>query len=191
MAASCMRRGGASQTRRLILLISVGWVPPDGRPSGACLTLGSSLLYQPRHAAEGYTPPGRRLFRCPWGNLFELNASAWCVLSRAVLVSRDDGHLFGHGPHESRQLTGHGDSDHMGVFAAGHKAPVPLTAPHVGLPTDVLDPCGVCVPSQWSVTTDLRGIPVGPGAFDQDAAGMGVTRFGHCPLPAVRTGGRF
>src|SRR5262245_56187527 len=93
-----MRRGGASKTRRLILLISVGWVPPDLRPSGACLTLGSSILCQPRNAAEGYTTPGLRLFRCTVVNLSELNASVWCVLSTSVLVSRDDGHLFGDGP---------------------------------------------------------------------------------------------
>jgi hypothetical protein len=47
--------------RRLILLISVGWVPPSLRPSGACLTLGSSVLYEPPNAAEGYTTPGLRL----------------------------------------------------------------------------------------------------------------------------------
>jgi hypothetical protein len=50
--------------RRLILLLSVGWVPPYVLPSGACLTLGTSLLYQPHNAAEGYTKPGLRLFRC-------------------------------------------------------------------------------------------------------------------------------
>ena len=51
--------------RRLILLISVGWVPPDLRPSGACLTLGSRVLSKPPNAAEGYTKPGLRLFPCP------------------------------------------------------------------------------------------------------------------------------
>ena len=50
--------------RRLILLISVDWLPPYLRPSGACLTLGSSLLYKPHNAAEGYTTPGLRLFQC-------------------------------------------------------------------------------------------------------------------------------
>src|SRR5262245_42648621 len=99
-------RGGASKTRRLILLIAVGWVPPYLGPSGACLTLGSSLLDKPRNAAEGYTTPGLCLFRCTLVNLPELTASAWCVLSRAVLVLRDDGHLLGNGPEESDQLTG-------------------------------------------------------------------------------------
>jgi hypothetical protein len=50
--------------RRLILLISVGWLPPYLLPSGACLSLGSSILYKPPNAAEGYTTPGLRLFRC-------------------------------------------------------------------------------------------------------------------------------
>jgi hypothetical protein len=50
--------------RRLILLISVGWVPPYLHPSGACLCRGSSVLYQPHNAAEGSTKPGLCLFRC-------------------------------------------------------------------------------------------------------------------------------
>jgi hypothetical protein len=50
--------------RRLILLLSVGWVPPYLPPSGACLCLGSSVLSQPLNAVEGYTKPGLRLFRC-------------------------------------------------------------------------------------------------------------------------------
>ena len=61
--------------RRLILLISVGWLPPYLLPSGACLTLGSSILYQPRNAAEGDPTPGLRLCRCTVENLSELNAS--------------------------------------------------------------------------------------------------------------------
>ena len=58
----CMKRGGASNRRRLILLLSVGWLPPYLPPSGACLCLGSSVLYKPLNAAEGYTKPGLRLF---------------------------------------------------------------------------------------------------------------------------------
>jgi len=51
--------------RRLILLRSVGWVPPSLRPSGACLTRGSRVLSKPPHAAEGDTTPGLRLCQCP------------------------------------------------------------------------------------------------------------------------------
>jgi hypothetical protein len=58
-------RVGASNMRRLILLISVGWVPPYLSPSGACLTLGASILSKPPNAAEDDTTPGLRLCRCP------------------------------------------------------------------------------------------------------------------------------
>ena len=51
-----------SQTRRLITLISVGWVPPYLHPSGACLNLGTRVPLA-HNAAEGYTKPGLRLFR--------------------------------------------------------------------------------------------------------------------------------
>src|SRR5262245_52259430 len=36
-------RAGASKTRRLILLLSVGWLPPSVPPSGAGLILGTSV----------------------------------------------------------------------------------------------------------------------------------------------------
>ncbi len=52
--------------RRLILLISVGWVPPYLHPSDACLTLGTRMPWGSLHAAEGYTKPGPRLCRCTW-----------------------------------------------------------------------------------------------------------------------------
>jgi hypothetical protein len=58
-------RGGASQRRRLILLLSVGWRPPDLPPSGACLALGPrvaySLLAPPRVAPHrgGVSSDGR------------------------------------------------------------------------------------------------------------------------------------
>ena len=54
----CIGRGGARKIRRLILLLSVGWRPPYVPPSGACLHLGASILYQPLHAAQGATTGG-------------------------------------------------------------------------------------------------------------------------------------
>ena len=36
-------RAGASQTRRLLTLLSVGWLPPSLPPSGACLMRGTSV----------------------------------------------------------------------------------------------------------------------------------------------------
>ena len=40
----CIVKAGASKKRRLILLLSVGWLPPYLHPSGACLYLGTSIL---------------------------------------------------------------------------------------------------------------------------------------------------
>jgi hypothetical protein len=45
------------------------WVPRYLHPSGACLSLGTSILDKPLNAAEGYTKPGLRLFRCTLANL--------------------------------------------------------------------------------------------------------------------------
>ena len=36
-------KAGASKRRRLLLLLSVGWLPPYVPPSGACLNLGPSM----------------------------------------------------------------------------------------------------------------------------------------------------
>jgi hypothetical protein len=71
----CIGKAGASQRRRLILLLSVGLIPPDVQPSGVCLALGSSILHQPLNAAEGDTTPGRRLFRCTLATLLRSSLS--------------------------------------------------------------------------------------------------------------------
>jgi hypothetical protein len=49
--------------RRLILLISVGWLPPYWHPSGAGLCLGTRMPYGSLHAIKGDTQPGLRLFQ--------------------------------------------------------------------------------------------------------------------------------
>ena len=61
---SCLTRVGARKRRRLSLLLSVGWLPPSLPPSGACLSLGTRILYKPLNAVEGDTTPGLRLFQC-------------------------------------------------------------------------------------------------------------------------------
>src|SRR5215467_9809795 len=38
-------RAGASKRRRLIMLISVDWLPPSLRPPGACLALGTRVCF--------------------------------------------------------------------------------------------------------------------------------------------------
>jgi len=79
----CLGKDGASTMRRLILLLSVGWLPPSLPPSGACLSLGSRVLAEPLNAAEGYTKPGLRLFRCTLAPLRVARFSgSWLIPSR-------------------------------------------------------------------------------------------------------------
>jgi hypothetical protein len=40
-----IRRAGASNIRRLLLLVYVGWLPPYLHPSGACLALGTRVSF--------------------------------------------------------------------------------------------------------------------------------------------------
>src|SRR5262249_4191117 len=58
----CIGRSVATIRRRLLLRLSVGWLPPSWPPSGAGLALGTRILYKPLNAAEDDTTPGRRLF---------------------------------------------------------------------------------------------------------------------------------
>src|SRR6266581_932899 len=84
---SHMRRGGASKRRRLILRLSVDWVPPSVPPSGACLNRGTRIPVGSLNAAEGDTTPGLRLFPCPLANLLThfLRTRTW---SRQWSVAR-------------------------------------------------------------------------------------------------------
>ena len=106
-------RAGARKTRRLITLLSVGWVPPSLHPSGACLTLGTripcGLLTLPRvtpnrgcASSDGRWNPGELLL--------QLNP-----------VFRGHSHLLGNCPHEGAQFSGNGDHDLIGIFAFGHQ----------------------------------------------------------------------
>ena len=158
-----MKRGGASKRRRLILLLSVGWVPPYLHPSGACLNRGTSIPVGSLHAAEGYTKPGLRLFSCPLVHLCNgfptrTGSQTWSMGLDRVLgtpspwVSYTDGvsqtvsrtlqgqrDLLGNSPHKADQFPCDGPGHDMRVFALSHQALGAFAAPHLGLPTDVLD----------------------------------------------------
>src|SRR5215510_8304909 len=50
----CIGRAGASNIRRLLLLVCVGWLPPELHPSGTCLARGmrvSCSLFTPSRIA--------------------------------------------------------------------------------------------------------------------------------------------
>jgi hypothetical protein len=87
----CMKRGGASKRRRLILLLSVGWLPPYLHPSGACLYLGPSIPAGSLNAAEGYTKPGLRLFSCTLAHLLKTLHTWKRSHTRSVELYRERG----------------------------------------------------------------------------------------------------
>ena len=103
------------------LLASVGCLP-HSRDESTCW---------PLNAAEGYTKPGLRLFR------YTL-VICYLIALRCVPL-RSHGDLPGNGPHEADQFPGNGDDDLVHVFPAGEQLAIPLTEPHLGLPTDILD----------------------------------------------------
>jgi hypothetical protein len=168
--------------RRLSLLLSVGWVPPDWRPSGACLCLGSRVLSQPPNAAEGDTTPGRRLFPCPEAAFGVMGDGA-----RGFLVLRWDRDLLGHGPDDSHQRTRHGDRDHVSMCAACAAASVALAQAHLGVPAHVLDALGRCFQPPLQVSPDFGWVAGRPGACHARAPGLGVAGCGDralaTPLP--------
>jgi len=53
----------------LILLLSVGWLPPDLPPSGACLNLGPSILLQASERHRGLHQTGAAAFPMHVGTL--------------------------------------------------------------------------------------------------------------------------
>ena len=94
--------------------------------------------YEPHNAAEGYTKPGLRLYRCA--------LTTFCVEGPVVTVLIGlycDWKLFGNGPHESREFTSNSDGDDVRMFASGHQLAVTFAQPDLGFPADVLDDLGL------------------------------------------------
>jgi hypothetical protein len=71
----------------------------------------------------------------------------------------------------------------VGMVASGAQSARALTKPHRCLPADGLDDVGLGFQSSLEVSADVRGVAIGPGAFDQDATRMGVASFGDRTLP--------
>ena len=178
-------RAGARKRRRLITLLSVGWVSPSLPPLGACLTLGTrgpvGLVTPPRvtpprggvSAESGGTP--RKLERHP-AALFILlvrrpPAWPWPPCRRVLL-----------GPWRPRPA---------GLFACGHALALPWTEPALGLLPDGLDGCGELCQAQVQGSTTWGRRPGGPGPFAQGTPGLGLPSFGHAPLRPARPTGRF
>jgi hypothetical protein len=129
-------RGGASKIRRLILLISVGWLPPYLRPSGACLGLGTRVCFS-------LLTPSRV---APNRGCVSSDAQAkpsnhrWRLCNGLTLWSQRD--LLSNGPHKRTQFPRDGDDHLVGIFPSGAELAVAFTQAYLGLPTDILDRLG-------------------------------------------------
>ena len=186
-------------------------------PSGAGLHRGTRGPVGSLHAAEGDTPPGRRLFSCPWAHLLpRVRTRPWSVkrswgigpswealgtlshggthedgsakvVSRTVQRHRP---LLGHGPHQTHEGTRAGPGHHLGRLPLRPQAVRALAQPDVRLPTAVLHPCGLVCAAQVERAADLRGRAGRPGACDHHTARLGVARVRHPPLWAPRPRGR-
>jgi hypothetical protein len=77
----------------------------------------------------------------------------------------------------------------IGIFPSGDEASIAFAQPHLRPPTDILDWLGELFQPEVEMATDLGRIAVGPGAFKQCPAGMGVARLGDAALtPPLPTG---
>ena len=79
---------------------------------------------------------------------------------------REQGDLFGNGPHQGDEFTGHGHHDLIGVFTASAELSVPFTQPYLRFPTDVLDRFWKLFQASLQMATDLCRVAIGPGAFN-------------------------
>ena len=108
----CIRRAGASKIRRLILLLSVGWLPPYLRPSGACLALGTRMpagLFTLSRVAplRGCVSSDAR-----WRTF---SVGGYKTICQSALGGH--WHLLGNGPHKAREFPGNGHDHLVRVFA--------------------------------------------------------------------------
>jgi hypothetical protein len=93
-----------------------------------------------------------------------------------------DCHLAGDGPDKGGQLAGDGHHDLVSVLAPGHQPAVAFAKSHLCFPANILNRLGHFFQSQLQVAANLGRIAVGPRAFNESPAGMGVPGLGDRPL---------
>ena len=77
----------------------------------------------------------------------------------------------------------------MGVLTLCHPSSLALAQPPLGLPPEALENLGWCCPSHLQRSAALGGLARRPGAFAQDASGMGVPGLRNRSLVAPRPRG--
>jgi hypothetical protein len=167
----------------LILLLSVDWLPPSVRPSGAGLVLGTRVccsLFTPSRVA-----PPRGCASADAQSKWRENG-CWTCNGLGLWDQRD---LLGHGPHTRTQCPRDGDDDVVRVFSAGTPLPRAFTESYLGLPTEILDGLRDLLQTAWEMPPAGGGGARGPGACAPGAAGMAMTSLGEAALTAPGAGG--
>lgn len=118
--------GETSKSRRLILLISAGWLPPCIGPSGAFLGLGSSVCFRLLTFSRVAPTSGPRFLHLKTHRLFHLR-------DRCLHCDRPD--ICRHFPRD-------GYNHFVPMFTTGSKPVEPLTKPNLGFPADGLNLLG-------------------------------------------------
>ena len=160
--------------RRLILRISVDWVPPDVRPSGACLARGRRVcfsLFTPSRVAPhrgGVSSDARSQPRKNGGRASN-GLGLWSQRDR-----------LGNGSHTRAQLSRNGNDHVVGVCPAGDQPPIALAQAFLGLPTELLDGLEHLLQSQLERPTDVGRVARGPGRENASAVG-GVSKQVRAP----------
>ena len=162
----------------MLLLLSVDWLPPSLRPSGACLALGTRVccsLFTPSRIAPNRGCGSSDAQAKPCANGFRI------VNGLGLWGQRD---LLGHGPQKRTQCPGDSDDDQVGVVPAGAQLPIAFAQSDLGLPTEVMDGLGHLFKAQLEMPTDFGRGARGPDALEQGSAGMGVPRLRDAALTA-------
>ena len=189
LAVLCVRlsigRDGASNIRRLSLLLSVDWGPPSVRPSGAGLGRGTRVAcslvtparatpHRGRAAAAGWLHTGFSRSRTNDG-LCRERPRAW----------------LGQRPHPGAQCPRAGHHHGRGIFPSGAEASRALAQPHLGLPTAILAGLGELCEPEWELAAPLGRRALGPGPCHQGAAPMGVACLRQAALTTTLPTGIF
>ena len=176
-------RAGARKRRRLILRLSVDWVPPSLPPSGAGLGLGtrvSGSLCTPSRA----TPHRGRASADGGVHTFASRARP-----REALGRESDGALRGNRPQKGNQCPRDGQHHVLGMVPAGDAASRACAQPPLRPPTAIRDRRGELCQPAVELATPLGRIAVGPGPFHQCPARLGVARRGEAALTTTRPTG--
>jgi hypothetical protein len=134
----------------------------------------------PLNAVEGCAKPGPRLF--PEDRF--IPGSLNLVSCLPVYLSSDR-------PHEGGEFAGDSGDDDVGLLASSGQAAESLAEPDLRFPSDVVNGLGEFLEPFLDVFGDLGRVTVGPGAFHEGAAGMGIATFGDPALAPAFAGGVF